>query len=107
MMIEGSNMTCLFVPVSIIVVGHDIDNIKVLVELRYIVTVVNHLLSWGNSGSKQKSSGFEFSTQFSYKSSKVFFICGWSFFTVNLYRIEIFFTFIEELARLLHQEMLY
>ena len=94
MMIEGSNMTGLFVPVSIIIVGHDIDNIKVLVELRYIVTVVDHLLSWGNSGSKQKSSGFEFSTQFSYKSSKVFFIGGWSFFTINLCKIEIFFLFL-------------
>ena len=83
-------MTGLFVPVSIIIVGHDIDNIKVLVELRYIITVVDHLLSWRNSGSKQKPSGFEFSTQFSYKSSKIFFIGGWSFFTINLCTIEIF-----------------
>ena len=107
MMIEGSNMTGLFVPVSIIIVGHDIDNIKVLVELRYIITVVDNLLSWGNSGSEQKTSGFEFSTQFPYKSSKVFFIGGWSFFTVNLCKIEKNLDFCRRTSRILLQEMLY
>ena len=46
MMIKGSNMSGLFIPVTVIIVGHNIDNIKVLVELRYIITMVDHLLGW-------------------------------------------------------------
>ena len=55
-------MSSLFIPMSIVIVRHDVDDVKVLVELWYIVSVINDLFGWGHGGCEQKTPWFELST---------------------------------------------
>lgn len=49
MVIEWSHMASLLVPVTVVIVGHHIDMVKVLVQYRDVVAFINDLLAWRNS----------------------------------------------------------
>ncbi len=63
-MIEGCNMTGLLVPVSVVVVSHDIDVVEVLVEHGDVITLVDDLEARRNCRTQEKSLGLESSTEF-------------------------------------------
>ena len=64
MVIEWSHMASLLVPVTVIVIGHNVDVVKVLVEHRHIVAFINDLLAGRNSGTQQKTFRLEGCTEF-------------------------------------------
>ena len=64
MVIKRSNMSSLLVPVTVIVIGHNVDVVKVLVEHRHIVAFINDLLAGRNSGTQQKTFRLEGCTEF-------------------------------------------
>ena len=68
MVIKRSIMTSLLVPMTIKVIGHDIDMIKILIEKWNIITFINDLVAWRNSCREEKSLWFESCTQFLDKS---------------------------------------
>ena len=63
-MIEGCNMTGLLVPVSVVVVGHDVDVVEVLVEQGNVVALIDNLKTRRDCGTQEKSLGLECSTEF-------------------------------------------
>ncbi len=64
MVVEWSHVASLLVPVTVEVIGHDVDVVEVLVEQGNVVAFVDDLLAWGNSGRQQKSLWLESCTQF-------------------------------------------
>jgi hypothetical protein len=70
MFVEWSNMSCLLVPVSVIVIGHHIDPVKILSNTGDIITNINNLLAWRDSSRQKKASWSECSFQLRNKSSK-------------------------------------
>ena len=67
-------MASLPVPMTVIVIGHHVDDVQIQRQLGNVIGLVDDLLAGGHGGREEKTSGLELPAQFLHKGGKVLLV---------------------------------
>ena len=89
MVVKRSDVSSLLVPVTVVVIGHDVYVVEVLVEHRHIITLIDDLFAWGNSGTQQQAFRLEGRAQLFHQGREAILVRLGSLLAVNLVMVKL------------------